>query len=97
VLAGLSESGPTDDELAIAVANIEASFYGGMNTLAAKADRLNTYLFTAGTPDYLQQDLDRYLAVTQEGVQAAAASLNEGRVIFHVTPEATESTIEETD
>jgi zinc protease len=97
VLAGLAESGPTDDELAIAVANIEASFYGGMNTLAAKADRLNTYLFTAGTPDYLQQDLDRYLAVTQAGVQAAAASLNEGRVVFHVTPEAIETTTEETD
>jgi zinc protease len=97
VLLGLSETGPTDDELAIAVANIEASFYGGMRTLASKADRLNTYLFTAGTPDYLQEDLNRYLAVTKEGVQEAAASLNEGRVVFHVTPEATDTTTEETD
>jgi len=97
VLAGLAESGPTEDELAIAVANVEAGFYGGMNTLAAKADRLNTYLFTAGTPDYLQEDLNRYLAVTQEGVQAAAASLNEGRVVFHVTPEVTETNTEETE
>jgi zinc protease len=49
------------------------------------ADRLQTYNEYVGTPDYLQQDLQRYDAVTPESVRAfAAANLqNSARVVVY--------------
>ena len=42
--------------------------------MLGKADRLASYNYIAGTPDYVQQDLARYERVTAADVQRVAAS-----------------------
>ena len=52
------------------------------------ADRLNTYNHFLGTPDYLQQDLQRHEAVTPASVHAFVTRQlqNSARVVVHVVP-----------
>lgn len=90
VLASFFEEGPTADELSVGIAQYEAGFIRSLGTVANKADRLNSYYFMAGEPDYLQQDLQRYLDCTPETVLGAAKETlgSEGRVILHITPPA---------
>ena len=58
---------------------LEASFVGDLEGLQARASALNRYHYLAGTPDFVNQDLERYRTVTAADVQAAAASLTEDR------------------
>jgi zinc protease len=50
---------------------IEASFVNAIETVEAKADRLNAYYTNTGNPDYFSQDLARYQALGPADVQAA--------------------------
>jgi zinc protease len=50
---------------------IEASFLDGMETVASKADRLNSYFALTGNPDYFAEDLGRYRALQPNDIQAA--------------------------
>ena len=52
------------------------------------ADRLNAYNHYLGTPDYLQQDVARYRAVTPASVQAFARAYltPTSRVVVHAVP-----------
>ena len=91
VLADVRENGVTDDEVALAKINWEASFFRRMSTIGAKADQLNQYYIHRGETDYIGADLARFQGVTADGVKTALDGLSNGRVILHIGP-ADEST-----
>ena len=67
---------------------IEAQFLNSLEFVSAKADRLNSYYYATGTPDYFQRDLDRYRAVTAADVQRVVRQyLLTGRVTLSVVPQ----------
>ena len=65
---------PEAREMQRALNQIEANFYRGMERVGGfggKANQLNSYYKSAGTPDYFQQDLDRYRALTPADIKVA--------------------------
>lgn len=89
VVATLIADGPTEEELAVGKAQYEAGFVRSMATVGGKADRLNSYYFFKGDPDYAAEDLQRYLDCTVQGVQdAARETLTAGKVVLHIHPPA---------
>jgi zinc protease len=88
----LADSGPTAREVERAQNGIEAEFLSRLERVGSfggKADQLNYYNYFTSTPDYFQQDLDRYRAVTPATVQAAARTylVNGHRVVLSVVPQ----------
>lgn len=70
----LQSEPPSEREVMRAKNGIESSFLFSMEEVGGfggKADRLNSYYRSTGTPDYFAQDLARYKAVTPEDVQQA--------------------------
>jgi zinc protease len=53
-----------------------------------RADQLNYYNTYTGDPEFINKDLDRYMAVTVEDVRRAAGMLDEARVKLSIHPEA---------
>ena len=87
LLASVLEAGIPEDALAVGQTQYEVRFLYGLETVAAKANKLNSYYYFTGEPDYVQKDLDRYMDATPEGVIAAAKeTFTPGRVVLHVTP-----------
>lgn len=71
----LQKTPPDQRELDRAINQIEASFYNRMERVggfAGVGDQLNSYYFATGDPDYFNEDLSRYRAVSATDVQAAA-------------------------
>ncbi|HEY8549335.1 MAG TPA: pitrilysin family protein [Vicinamibacterales bacterium] len=89
-LAEIAASGPTDDELARALAQAEAHFVYRLQTnggFSGKSDQLNAYNTFRGDPGYFGQDLARYLRLTPAAVREAAAQLAASpRVVLSVVP-----------
>ena len=84
----VARDGVTARELARSLNSRRASFLDQIASVLGKSDRLASYDFHAGTPDYVQQDLARYERVTAADVQRAAASyLNRPKVVLTVVPE----------
>jgi len=84
----VARDGVTARELARSLNSRRASFLDQIASVLGKADRLASYDFNAGTPDYVQQDLARYERVTAADVQRAAASyLSRPKVVLTVVPE----------
>ena len=85
----LADSGITERELQRVKNQIEAGFLGRMETVLGKADQLNAYQYFVGTPDWFQQDLERYRAVTAADVQRVARQYIAGqpRVVLSVVPQ----------
>jgi zinc protease len=82
---------PEPREMQRALNQIEANFYRGMERVGGfggKANQLNAYYKAAGTPDWFQQDLDRYRAVTAGGVTAVVEKYlpKDRRVELSVVP-----------
>jgi zinc protease len=76
-LRAMQSAVPSDREFARAINQIEASFYNRMERVggfAGKGDQLNSYYFATGNPDYFNEDLARYRALSANDVRAAAAS-----------------------
>ncbi|MGD2067699.1 MAG: pitrilysin family protein [Gemmatimonadota bacterium] len=71
-LEALRSTPPESGELTRVMNQMEVGFYERLERVDAKANQLNEYLFLTGDADYFQQDLDRILALTPEGVTAAA-------------------------
>ena len=87
-LRRLAAEPPSARELEQAKNSIEASFLNGLEFVDAKADRLNAYYYATGTPDYFQQDLDRYRRVTAADVSRVVRQyLLTGRVTLSVVPQ----------
>ena len=82
------DSGITPRELARAQNTIRARFLDRLASVLGKADQLNFYNYVAGTPDYVQQDAERYDRVTAADVQRVARTyLGAPRVVLTVVPE----------
>ena len=74
-LATLRSTPPDRAEIDRARNTIETNIVGGLESLGGfggVADKLNAYNHYLGTPEYLQQDVARYRAVTPASVQAFA-------------------------
>ena len=75
-IAKLQKEDPSAHEVERSVNQIEASFYNRMERVGGfggKADQLNAYLTNTGNPDWFNEDLARYRALSVSDVTAAAA------------------------
>jgi len=73
-LGKLREAPPAGRELERSINQTEASFYNRMERVGGfggKADQLNGYLVQTGNPDYFNEDLSRYRALSPDDIQAA--------------------------
>ena len=73
-LEKLRQTPPDARELERAINQTEAAFFAGMERVggfAGKADRLNAYFTRTGNPDYFNEDLARYRAITATDIRAA--------------------------
>jgi zinc protease len=82
---------PESREMVRALNQIEANFFRAMERVGGfggKADQLNAYYKSAGTPDYFAKDLERYRAVTAADVQAVVKQYlpKDRRVELSVVP-----------
>jgi zinc protease len=71
----LKQAPPDEREMTRALNQIEASFYQRMErtgSFGGKADQLNAYYVATGMPDYFEEDLARYRALSAVDIQAAA-------------------------
>jgi zinc protease len=71
----LQHEAPTAHELERSVNQIEASFYNRMERVGGfggKADQLNAYVTYTGDPDWFNEDLARYRALSTLDLSAAA-------------------------
>src|SRR5215472_16498157 len=74
-IARLQRETPTDHEVQRALNQIEASFYNRMERVGGfggKADQLNAYHTNTGDPDWFNEDLARYRALSPSDIRAAA-------------------------
>jgi zinc protease len=83
---------PTVREVQRAINQIEASFYNRLERVGSfggKADQLNHYYTDTGNPDWFNEDLARYRALSPSDIQAAAAKFlpADRRVELTVVPE----------
>jgi zinc protease len=75
-IAALQKTPPAPREFERAINQIEASFYNRMESVGGfngKGNQLNAYYTETGNPDYFNEDLSRYRALSARDVQAAAA------------------------
>jgi zinc protease len=91
-IRSLADSGPTAREVVRVQNGIEAAFLDQMERVGGFggiANQLNHYEYFVGTPDYFQQDLDRYRRVTAAEVQRVARryALQAHRVVLSVVPQ----------
>jgi zinc protease len=90
----LKREGPTAHEVQRAVNQFEASFYDRLERLGGahggKADQLNAYFVRTGDPDYFNEDLMRYHALSPTDVRAAVEAFlpADRRVELIVMPES---------
>jgi zinc protease len=91
-VARLLDEGVTQAELDQRVATIEMAKLAQLQSVQAKADKLNEYEFYFGTPDGFKRDLDRYRNATPQRVQEWARKVltQDSRLIVRVLPEQPE-------
>jgi zinc protease len=85
----LRQTPPDARELERAVNQAEAAFFAGMERVNGKADQLNAYFTRTGNPDYFNEDLARYRAITPTDIRAAVRQYlpADKRVELTVVPE----------
>jgi zinc protease len=91
-IARLQTEPPTDREVQRAINQIEASFYDRMERVGGmygKANQLNGYYYSTRNPDWFNEDLARYRALSPADVRAAAEAFlpADRRVELTVVPE----------
>ena len=87
-LARLAREGPTARELDQAKNATEAQFLGSLERILSKANRMNSYYYFAGEPDYFAQDLARYRAVSAADISRVVQQyLLAPKVVLSVVPE----------
>ena len=79
---------PESREVERIVNQYEASFLEGLELVSAKADQLNEYLFYTGTPDYFNQDIERFRRLRPQDLSGAARTYldPDRRVTLSVVP-----------
>jgi zinc protease len=88
----LQQEAPTAHELGRSLNQIEASFFNRMERVGGfggKADQLNAYYTETGDPDWFNEDLGRYRALSPSDIRAAAERFlpRDRRVELTVLPE----------
>jgi zinc protease len=76
-LQQLHTENPTAREVERSVNKIEASFFNRMERVGGfggKADQINGYFSETGDPDWFNEDLNRYRALSPSDIRAAAAA-----------------------
>lgn len=68
ILDQFAEDGVSDEDLQKIKAEYEANFINGLASVSGKVSQLASYETFADNPDYLQEDLQRYLDVTKEDI-----------------------------
>lgn len=88
-IAKLSKDGPTEGELKQRQAQVESGMLASLQSLMARADKLNEYEYYFGNPDSLDADLNRYRRATGKGIAAVAAGVLDpnARLVVRVLPE----------
>jgi zinc protease len=91
-IAKLQTTTPDAHETQRSINTIEASFFKRMEQVGGfggKADQLNAYYTATGDPDYFNEDLSRYRAMSPSDIRAAAAKFlpHDRRVELTVLPE----------
>ncbi|MEX2273602.1 MAG: pitrilysin family protein [Vicinamibacterales bacterium] len=88
----LRQTAPDAREVARAINKAEAGFFARMERVGGfggKADQLNGYFVATGNPDYFNEDLARYRAITPDDIRAAVRRFlpADKRVELTVVPE----------
>lgn len=88
----IKNEAPTIREVQRAVNQFESSFLMRMERVGGfggKADLLNAYYVETGNPDYFNEDLSRYKALTPEDVQSVAQTYlrDDGDVVLSIVPQ----------
>jgi zinc protease len=87
-IAKVQRDGITARELARVQNSTRAAYLTQLASDAQTADLLDQYNYFVGTPDYVQQDVARYDAVTRADVQRVARQyLAKPKVVLTVVPE----------
>jgi zinc protease len=91
-IARLQNEAPEARELERVVNQTESGFLDaleGVGGFGGKADQLNAYLTYVGTPDYFEEDLSRFRALSVRDVQDAAMTIlrPDARVVLSVVPQ----------
>ncbi len=68
----LVADGPTEDEMARAMALVESGFVLGLQSAGDRADQLSRFTTYFGAPELVNAQVERYRAVTAEAVHAFA-------------------------
>jgi zinc protease len=89
----LQHEAPTAHELDRSLNQIESSFFNRMERVGGfggKGDQLNAYYTATGDPDWFNEDLGRYRALSPSDIRAAAEAFlpRDRRVELTVVPEA---------
>ena len=66
--ARFEQQGISDDDLIRIKAGIETNFYNELSSVMGKAFQLAQYNIFAGDPNYLNKELEQYLAVTKDDI-----------------------------
>jgi zinc protease len=87
-LTEFEKRGVTDDDLTRYKATFESNTINSLASVSGKASQLAAYQTYTGNPNYLKQDLDRYLKVTKEDVMRVYNKYikNKPAVILSVYP-----------
>jgi predicted Zn-dependent peptidase len=87
-LQRIADEPVSERELARARALVEASELGALGRVEEVADRLSMYAALFGRPELINEQLDRYLAVTAEDIQDVARAVfrPENRVVLTYVP-----------
>ncbi len=89
VVAEFLASGPTEEELNRQKTQIEFSMLNRLQSILAKADRMNAYEFFYGEPNSFKRDLDRYRNASPSDVLNVSKNVftQDARLILRVIPE----------
>src|SRR5258706_930116 len=88
----IKDEPPTLREVQRAVNGFEANFLDRLEQIGGfggKADQLNSYFTETGNPDYFNEDLSRYKALSPEDIRNAARTFlrEDANVVLSVVPE----------
>jgi len=74
-VAKLVKEGPTEAEVSQRAATIETGLVSSLQSLRARADKLNEYEYYLGNPDSLDKDLARFRSATPASVKTWAGTI----------------------
>jgi zinc protease len=80
---------PEERELRRIVNQYEVGFFERLERVSSKADQLNEYFYYTGKPDYFNEDLARFRALTPQDLSNVAKQWlgRDARVVLSIVPE----------